>query len=211
MVLSGVRLQTWLQRSALPTPGISPWAKCLCLPILALLPLIALYLRRQTFPIGSGAMRDLLGHLLPLHPTRPLIYTPHQQLKSLAHPPAGLPRMTISALTCTSDTPVPRLISPESVSSAVIASARHLQAPDSLSPKDFLKDIEFLTRVSSGCLEKDVAQNYSKIAFSYFFMQLLNKYQNAKLPLGLENGIKSSNKHEKMDTDVSISNKMFHA
>lgn len=37
-------------------------------------------------------------------------------------------------------------------------------------------------------------------------MQLLNKYQNAKLPLELENGIKSSNKHEKMDTDVSISN-----
>lgn len=98
----------------------------------------------------------------------PLIYTPHQQSRSLAHPPAGLPHMTISALTCTSDTPVPRLISPESVSSAAIASARHLQAPDSLSPKDFLRDIEFLTRVSSGCLEKDVAQNYSKIAFSYF-------------------------------------------
>lgn len=76
--------------------------------------------------------------------------------------------MTISALTCTSDTPVPTLISPKSVSSAVIAAAWHLQAPDSLSPKDFLKDIEFLTRVSSGCLEKDVAQNYSKIAFSYF-------------------------------------------
>lgn len=76
--------------------------------------------------------------------------------------------MAISALTCTSDTPVPRLISPKSVSLAVIASAWHLQAPDSLSPKDFLKDIEFLTKVSSGCLEKDVAQNYSKIAFSYF-------------------------------------------
>lgn len=42
-------------------------------------------------------------------------------------------------------------------------------------------------------------------------MQLWNKYQNAELPLGLENGIKSSNKHKKMDTDVSISNKMFHA
>lgn len=76
--------------------------------------------------------------------------------------------MTLSALTCTSDTPVPRLISPESGSSAVIASAWPLQAPDSLSPKDILKDTEFLTGVSSGCLEKDVAQNYSNIAFSYF-------------------------------------------
>lgn len=78
--------------------------------------------------------------------------------------------MTLSALTCMSDTPVPRLISPKSVSLAVIVSAWHLQAPDSLSPKDFLKDIEFLTKVLSGCLEKDVAQNYSQISFSYFFL-----------------------------------------
>ena len=167
-LLSRVRLKSWLQRSVLPTPGISAHAKCLCFPVLVLLPCIALYPTRQMFPNGLGAMQDLLGQLLPLHPTLALIYTLHQQLKSLPHPPARLPCTTISALTCTSDTPVPRLLYPKSVSSAVIASARHLQAPDSLSPMDFLKNIEFLTRVLSGCLEKDVAQNYLKIAFSYF-------------------------------------------
>lgn len=85
--------------------------------------------------------------------------------------------MIISALTCTSDTPVPRLISPKSVSLAVIASAWHLLAPDGLFPKDFLKDTEFLTRVSSGCLEKDTAQNYSKIAifFIYAIMEQISK------------------------------------
>lgn len=141
-LLSGGRLESWLPHSALPTPGTSARAKCLCFPILVPLPHIVLYPMRQPFPIGKP--------------------------KSLPHPPARLPCRTISALTCTSDTAVPRLISPKSVSSAVIASARHLQAPDSLPPKGFLKDIEFLTRVSSGCLEKDVAQNYSKIAFTYF-------------------------------------------
>lgn len=167
-LLSRVGIESWFQHSALPTPGISARAKCLCFPVLVLLPHIALYLTRQTFPISLGGMQALLGQLLPSHPTSPLIYTLHQQLKSSPHPPARLPCVTLSALTRTSDTPVLRFVSPKSVSLAVIASAHHLQAPDSLSPKDILKDIEFLTRVSSGCLEKDVAQNYSKTAFSPF-------------------------------------------
>lgn len=167
-LLSRVGIESWFQHSALPTLGISARAKCLCFPVLVLLPHIALYLTRQTFPISLGGMQALLGQLLPSHPTSPLIYTLHQQLKSSPHPPARLPCVTLSALTRTSDTPVLRFVSPKSVSLAVIASAHHLQAPDSLSPKDILKDIEFLTRVSSGCLEKDVAQNYSKTAFSPF-------------------------------------------
>lgn len=98
-----------------------------------------------------------------------LLFIPLPSSWSLLHPPAWPLCTALSALTCTSDTPVPRLISPKSGSSAVLASAWHLQAPDSLSPKDILKDTEFLTRVSSSCLEKDVAQNYSNITFSYFW------------------------------------------
>lgn len=90
-LLSKVRCKSWHQRSALPALAISACAKCLCFPALVLLPLVALYLMRQMFAIGSGAMQDLSGQLLPLHSTLPLSYTLLQQLKSLWHPPARLP------------------------------------------------------------------------------------------------------------------------
>lgn len=142
-LLPGVRFEVLLEHSALPTPGISVHTRYVCFPTPFLLPYIASHHRGQ-FPISQGAMQSLLEQLgksrpLPLHPTLvSLVYTSHQQ-PSLLHPPARLPYVTISALTCTSDTPVLRLISPRAVSSAAIASAWHLQAPGSLSPKDFLK------------------------------------------------------------------------
>lgn len=108
-----------------------------------------------------------------------LLFIPLPSSCILLHPPARLPCTALSALTCTSDTPVPRLLPPKSGSSAVIASAWYLQAPGSLSPKDILKNTEFLTRVSSGCLEKDVAQNYSNIAFSFFFLR--NYWTNIRM------------------------------
>lgn len=129
---------------------------------------------------------------------------------SLPHPPTKLPCMTISALTCTSDTPVPRLISPKSVSLAMKASAWHLQAPDSPSPKDFLKTLNFWPGFRQAAWKRHCSK-LLKDSILFFYTQLWNKYKNAKLPVGLENGIKSSNKHEKMDTNISISNKMAHA
>lgn len=90
-LLSGVRRKSWCRRSALPALAISACAKRLCFPVLVLLALVGLSLTRQMFAIGSGAMQDLSGQLLPLHPMLPLIYTLLQQLKSLWHPPARLP------------------------------------------------------------------------------------------------------------------------
>lgn len=143
-LLPRVRFEVLREHPALPTPGISVHTRYVCFPSPFLLPYIASHHRGQ-FPIGQGAMQSLLEQLgksqpLPLHPTLvSLVYTSHQQPTSLPHPPARLPYVTISALTCTSDTPILRLISPRAVSSAAIASAWHLQAPGSLSPKDFLK------------------------------------------------------------------------
>lgn len=67
----------------------------------------------------------------------------------------------------------------------MIASAWHLQAPDSLSPKDILKNTELLTRVSSDCLEKDAAQNYSNIGFSYFFNAIIEQISECKIAPGI--------------------------
>lgn len=164
-----MRLESWLQPSALPAaPCVSPRAKCLFFPNSgsapshhSVSPAAAISHRFGGYARPSGAAAAFASH------TASYLYSA-PAAESLPHPPARLPCVTRSALTCTSDTPVPRLISPTSVSSAAIASAWHLQAPDSLSPKDFPKDIEFLTRVSSGCLEKDVAQTYSEIEFSNF-------------------------------------------
>lgn len=78
------RLKSWFQCSALPTLGISARGKCLCFPVLILLPGITLCLVRQMFPSSWGDVQDPLGQLLPLHPTLPLIYTSPQQLKFAA-------------------------------------------------------------------------------------------------------------------------------
>lgn len=139
--------------------------------------------RGRCFSAVWGVCKTLWGSCC-LYTPHCLFFIPLPSSCSLLHPPARLPCTTPSALTCTSDTPVPRLISPKSGSSAVIASAWHLQAPDSLSPKDILKDTEFLTGVSSGCLENDVAQNYSNIAFSYYFYAIIEQISECKIAPG---------------------------
>lgn len=81
-------------------------------------------------------------------------------------------------LSCTSDTLILGLISPRCVSSAAIASAWHLQAPGSLSPKDRLQarhwssDQGFIRLPGKGC--------YSELLTNSIFLFLCNCWASVR-------------------------------
>lgn len=176
-LFSGVRIESLLEHSSAHRRGFCMSKVSFCFPAPAALPCIASHHTGQ-FPVGSGAVQAPGGSCVR---AKHCLCIPHCSVSHLYPSPASSEFAVSSwqaalhdllVLSCTSDILILGLISPRCVSSAAIASAWHLQAPGSLSPKDRLQarhrssDQGFIRLPGKGC--------YSELLTNSIFLFLCN-------------------------------------